>query len=78
MISSDIYITVPTLVLDNPLIEIVEEVCKKKDPPPLFCGLPEDLKLKSIENSGTIQTSTPTNSFRSVASGYGTSTTTTF
>ena len=71
----DVYITAPKIVLQKPLVEIVQELCKETEPKPIFCEIPEDLKLKT-PNSGT-QTSTITSSINSVASGYGASTTTT-
>lgn len=71
-----ILISAPKIVQQKPLIAVVQEVCEETDPKPLFCEIPEDLRLKPITNSGTVQTYTITSS--STASGYvGTSTTTT-
>lgn len=77
MIIDGVYITAPKIVPQKPLIEVVQELCKETEPEPIFCEIPEDLKLKSSNNSGTTQTFTITSSITSGASGYGTSTTTT-
>lgn len=72
-----IYITAQTKILQKPFVQMVQEVCIKTDPKPLFCGFPEDLKVRSISASGTGQTYTYTSSFGSLPTVYGTSTTTT-
>lgn len=77
MIIEEIYITTPKISLQKPLIEAVEEICIDTVPKPLFCELPEDLRLKSFSYSGSAQTYTVTSSMISGASGYGTTTTTT-
>lgn len=77
MCIGDLYITIPKEVPKKPLVVVVEEICIKTEPKPLFCEIPEDLKLKPFSNSGTVQTYTITSSMASGASGYGTSTTTT-
>lgn len=76
MLISDLYLTVPKASLEKPLIEVIDEFCKEVEPKPLYCEWPDELKLKSIDASGTVQTYTYTSSLGS-ASGYGTSTTTT-
>lgn len=75
MIIDPTYITAPNPVTKKPLSEVVQQVCEKIDPKPIFCELPEELRFKPFDNSGSIQTYTITSS--SGASGYGTSTTTT-
>lgn len=77
MLIDGVYITIPKIAPQKPLIEVVQELCKETEPKPIFCEIPEDLKLKSSNNSGTAQTFTITSSMTSGASGYGTSTTTT-
>ena len=77
MIINGVYITSPELIPQKPLIEVVQEFCQEIEPKPIYCEIPEDLKLKSSNNSGTTQTITVTTSMTSPASGYGTLTTTT-
>ena len=76
MIIGETIITTPQYIPPKPVVEIILEVCKDTEPKPIFCEIPDDLGLKSLSNSGTIQTYTITTS-GSLASGYGTSTTTT-
>ena len=77
MFTNGVYITSLKTIPQKPLIEAVQEVCQETEPKPIFCEIPEDLKLKSSDNTGTVQTFTITSSVNSGASGYGTSTTTT-
>lgn len=77
MIANGIFLTTPYQIPKKSFIEVVEEICKKTEPTPFFCELPEDLKLKTIETSGTVQTYTYATSYASTASGYSSSTTTT-
>lgn len=76
MITDPTYIASLNPIPQKPLVEVVQTVCEKIEPKPIFCELPEELRFKPIDNSGTVQTHTITSS--SGASGYGTSTTTTF
>ena len=58
-------------------IQTVQEICIETEPKPLFCELPDDLKIKSASYSGTTQTYTITSSMISLARVGNTSTTTT-
>lgn len=69
-----ISITIPETVSQKPMIEIVRSICEKIEPKPLFCELPDELRLRAVASSGTVQTYTTTSS--SGASEFGTSTTT--
>lgn len=73
MILSEAYITVLKIIPKKSFIEMVQQVCEETESKPLYCELPDDLKLKSI--SGSVQTYTYTNSLVTV-SGMGISTTT--
>lgn len=73
---NEVYITTSNKIPHKPFVQMVQEVCVKTDPKPLFCEFPEDLKLKSISNSGTAQTYTYT-SLASPSIGFDTSSTTT-
>lgn len=54
MITNAFFVNAPkSPIRQNSLAAIVEEICKN-DPKPLFCELPDDLKLKSISYSGTL------------------------
>lgn len=77
MIADGVYINSSKIVPQKPLIEVVQEFCQEIEPKPIFCEIPEDLKLRPSNNSGTTQTFTVATSMTSGASGYGTSTTTT-
>lgn len=76
MIVTDIYINSPTMACNKPFFEVIREICLT-DPKPIFCEIPDDLKLKFVSSFGTAQTYTYSASFMSNASGFGTSPTTT-
>lgn len=75
MIFEEAYITVYKIVPQKPLVEVIQELCEKAEPKPLYCELPDDLRLRSMVASGTVQTYTYTNSLATL-SGVNTSTTT--
>lgn len=77
MILEEAYFTIPKVTSQKPLAEVVVEMCEETDPKPLYCEIPEDLKLKSMTLSGTAQTYTYT-TFLPTVSGTTTSTTTTY
>lgn len=73
----DLYFTSAKPMPPKTLGESVQEICIKTEPKPLYCELPDDLKLKSITASGTTQAYTYTSSMVSLSSLGTTSTTTT-
>lgn len=75
MITDPAYITSPNPIPQKPVVEVVQKICEKIEPKPLFCEFPEELRFRPFSNSGSVQTYTITTS--SGASGYGTSITTT-
>ena len=75
MILEEAYIISPKIAPQKPLIEAVQELCEETEPKPIYCELPDELKLRSIETSGTVQIYTYTTS--TMVSGTSTSTTTT-
>jgi hypothetical protein len=77
MLIQGLYITAPKSTEMKPLIEVVHEFCEENEPKPLYCELPDELKLKTVDASGTAQTYTYTNSLATTPA-FGTSTTTTF
>ncbi len=77
MMLPNTYIEPVKIYIDKPFIVEWDALCQKVNPPPVFCELPDELKLRSISSSGTVETYTFTSSMVSLAS-VGTSTTTTF
>lgn len=75
MILPEVYITLPKPPPQKSPIEIARSFCIENEPKPLYCELPEDLKFRFTDNSGTTQTYTSTSSM--ILSGTLTSTTTT-
>ena len=71
---SDLYFVSAKPIPPRTLGETVQEICIKTEPKPLYCELPDDLKLKS--SVGTTQTYTYTSSMISLSS-LGTRSTTT-
>ncbi len=43
----EIIISAPKIPPQKPLIEVLSEYCKN-DPPPIFCELPDELKVKTF------------------------------
>lgn len=75
MILAEAYINPSKISPQKPFIEVVQKLCEGAEPKPIYCELPDELKLRSMEASGTVQTYTYTTS--TMASGTSTSTTTT-
>ncbi len=75
MIIDEININAPKIVSQKPLIEMVQELCEETEPKPVYCELPDELRLRPMEASGTVQAYTYTTSVMS--SGASISTTTT-
>lgn len=48
-----LYISIYRSTSSKTLGEIVNGICIKEDPKPLFCELPDDLKLRSASSTGT-------------------------
>jgi len=73
---NDPYFILEKSLTQKALGEVVQEICLKTEPKPLFCELPDDLKLR-FSYGGTTPTYTTTSSLAS-GSIMGTSATTTF
>lgn len=73
----DLYFDPTKTMPPKMLAESFQEICFKTEPKPIFCEIPEDLKLKPLSASGTTQTYTYTSSMVSLPSLGTTSTTTT-
>ena len=75
MLLTETFIAAPQLPPKKSLIEIVQNICEENEPKPFYCELPDDLIKRSVDASGTTQTTTSVNS--SMVSGTTISTTTT-
>ena len=50
---TDLYIIQAKPAPQQTLTEAVREICIKTEPKPLFCEIPDDLKIKTYYNFGT-------------------------
>lgn len=75
MLLTSTYINSPKVYVEKPLFVEWRDWCTKIAPPPFFCEIPDELKVRSVGYNGTSQTYTYTSSMASLAS-VGTSTTT--
>ena len=53
MVAPAFYINVQD-VNNKPFTEVVYELCEEIEPTPIYCELPDDLKFRSIDASGTL------------------------